>query len=112
MDLGEVTKIKSKAGRRNGLFMMLDLNVIGNNEENLPRFYIHTLSPFTDFRNGSYAMTSLKKVSGTKGFLDIHDVRKKCKLGKVEDCNNAMFIEQVTNECKCRIWALDNNKEV
>ena len=112
MDLGKMTKIKSKTGRKNGLFMMLDLNVVGSTEEDLPRFYIHTLSPFTDFRNGSYALSSLKKVSGTDGFLSIPDAQKQCQLGEVEDCNNAKFIEQVANECKCRLWVLDNNKEV
>ena len=55
----------------------LDLESSGADDRS-PKIYLNTLSSFTDFRVGSYAMTSLKKMTGTESFLKQTDEQTRC----------------------------------
>ena len=112
LDLGKVGVGKSKAGKKNGLELVLDLNTPGNEQENVARIYLHTLSPFTDTRNGSYAMSALKKTSGTNGFIGMPDAEKKCQEQSTDECNTQKYFQNVQKECLCTMWVLDNKREV
>ena len=70
------------------------------------RIYLNTLSSFTDFRAGSYAMTSLKKLTGTESFLTQTDEEKKCSIETLEDCQARSYIDRVQEKCGCVPWAI------
>ena len=72
------------------------------------RIYLNTLSSFTDYRAGRYAMTALKKMSGTEGFLKQTDEEKKCRIETLEDCQARSYIEIVQQECGCLPWAISS----
>ena len=91
---------------------MLDSNTPGNEEENVARIHLHTLSPFTDYRNGSYAMSALKKMTGTDGFLGLPDSAKKCQLETFEECNSRKYVDRIGTSCHCTPWALQDKPEV
>ena len=112
LDLSKVGVGKSRAGKKNGLELVLDSNTPGNEEGVIARIHLGTLSPFTDYRNGSYAMSALKKMTGTKGFLGLPDAQKRCQIEPSDACNTQKFLEKVQTECHCRLWALDTRREV
>ena len=72
------------------------------------RIYLNTLSGFTDSRAGSYALTALKKMTGTGSFLKQSDREKKCRIGTLEDCEAKRYIERVQERCSCVPWALSS----
>ena len=72
------------------------------------KIYFNTLSSFTDYRAGSYAMTALKKMTGTDSFLKQTDEEKKCRIETPEDCQAKSFIESVQKKCGCVPWALSS----
>ena len=72
------------------------------------RIYLNTLSSFTDYRAGSYALTSLKKITGTESFLEQSDSNKKCKIETLEQCQTQNFIDRVLKKCGCVPWALSS----
>ena len=108
LNLSKVGVSKSKAGKMNGLELVLDSNTPGK----VARIYLVTLSPFTDYRNGSYAMTSLKKMTGTKSFLGLLDAEKRCQVETSGECNTQKYFQAIRSKCHCRLWALDSNREV
>ena len=113
IDLAKVDQVNSsKTDKSNGLVLVLDSNTPLNEEENVARIHLGTLSPFTDYRNGSYAMSVLKKMTGTKGFLGLPDAQKRCQIQPSDECNTQKFFEKVQAKCHCRLWALDTNREV
>ena len=105
---------RAKAGKENGLLLVLDSNrvAVGEKDTNLARIYLHTLSPFTDYRNGSYAMSALKKMTGTDGFLGLPDSAKKCQLETFEECNSRKYVDRIGTSCHCTPWALQDKPEV
>ena len=103
---------KSAPGKSNGLSMILDANTIGNEEENVAKIYIHTLSPFSEYKNGSYGLFSLTKITGTSGFLSIPDADKKCQVEAFEECNTRRYLQRVHIKCKCAPWALGDTYKV
>ena len=64
------------------------------------------MSSFSDSRAGSYALTALKKMSGTASFLEQTDEERKCLLASREDCQAEAFLETVRQECGCLPWGL------
>ena len=113
LDLSKVHKVNSsKTGKQNGLVLVLDPNTPENEEENVARIHLHTLSPFTDYRNGSYAMSSLKKMTATKGFLGMSETNKKCQVENFEDCKTMKYLEKIQKECHCIQWALHDKEKV
>ena len=109
LDLHAIDNVnKPGSGKSKGLLMVLD----SNQENKLARIHLHTLSPFTSNRSGSYAMSSLKKMTGSDGFLKMPDVDKKCNVEHFEECNTKKYLEQIRNRCKCVLWALDKIQQV
>ena len=83
----------------------LDTEAIGQ-DTNDARIYLNTLSSFTDVRSGSYAMTSLKKMTGTDSFLELPLDKKLCQIGTFEDCQVQNYAMEVLEQCGCVPWAL------
>ena len=86
-------------------FMILDLEASEDND-NSARIYLNTLSTFSDFRSGSYALSSLKKMTGTDGSLQQMDPQKKCRNEIFEKCQAQSYIDTVQKKCGCVPWAL------
>ena len=113
LNLSKVHKVNSsKTGKQNGLVLVLDPNTPGNEDENVARIDLGILSPLTDYTNGSYAMSALKKMTGTEGFLGLPDADKRCQTETSDEYNTQRFLEKVQAECHCTLWALDTKKEV
>ena len=107
LDLRNVEDVnKSMTGKTSGLTLVLDPNTLET--DMFARIYLHTLSPFTDFRNGSYAMSVLKKMTGTKGFLKNADEGETCQIEEFEKCNTREYVGLVSDKCQCTLWALNN----
>ena len=68
--------------------------------------HISTLDRFWDTKPGSYAMTSLKKMTGTSSFLDLPENIKDCQIEDQERCYSRKYIEELQNQCNCLPWAL------
>ena len=118
----------SKSGLKNGLLLTVDpgkTDFVNNKEkttdqdhygllnleplretEGAASIYINTLAGFTDFRAGSYAMTGLKKTTGTKSFLNLPDEVKGCQNEMYEDCIAQRYIIKAQQKCGCFPWAL------
>ena len=110
---------KTKTGRANGLFLLLDPNPYQLNitEENVPsskdqsfKVIVHTLAQYTTYGSGSYAMSALKKMTGTNSFLRLPEEDKMCLVHDREDCQTQKYLKQVHTECKCIPWALKTDK--
>ena len=115
-------KGKTKSGKANGLFLLLDPFPYRPNitEENVLRFkdksfkiHIHTLAQFTTFGPGSYEMSALKKMTGTATFMQLPEENRMCSVNvqNREDCQTQKYLEEVETECNCIPWALRTNKE-
>ena len=81
-------------------------------DANSGRLYINTLASFTDYRAGSYAMSALKKMTGTDSFLKQTDEEKKCRIETLEDCQAKIYIDRVQHKCGCIPWALSSALDV
>ena len=113
LDLVKIDRLgSSKTGMSNGLLLVLDSNTLKNEKETAAKIYLDTLFPFTDYRNGSYAMSSLKKMTGTKRFLSMLDTEKKCQVGTLDGCKTNKYLSNVQKDCNCVIWALQDKLEV
>ena len=119
-------------GKRNGVMILLDQGLTEEGkptaEDSLPmknvkelvslnteaigqdtndaRIYLNTLSSFTDVRSGSYAMTSLKEMTGTDSFLELPLDKKQCQIGTFEECQVQNYAVEVLKQCGCVPWAL------
>ena len=128
INITSLTKNKTKEGLKNGLFLVLDLGnqdksqVTKNLGYNLrsynfepeskqsisAKIYLNTLASFTSFRSGSYAMSVLKKMTGTDNFIGLPVGQKKCQIETFEACWTKMYIESVQSQCGCVPWALSS----
>ena len=77
-------------------------NLMTSVNENSVKIHIKTLSGFQSLGPGSYRMTSVKKLKGTKDFLGMSQVDRKCSLEDFEDCRRKALLEK----CKCVPWEL------
>ena len=68
-------------------------------QTNSARIYINTLSSINNFRAGSYALTDLKKMSGTTSFLDLPLAKNPCHIGPVKDCQTQKCAVEVQMKC-------------
>ena len=114
--------LKARGGMDGGLVLLLDYNTersiltedfIQNKEDsNLlkyktedtitsARIYIPTLAPFSGYGSGSYVMTSLKQMTGTKNFLNLPSKDKKCENYKFEDCMSTQLLNKGSIEVGC-----------
>ena len=128
LNLSLTNSKRAGIGLRNGLLLLLDSGNSGHSQQkeeqladqdivslNLEAFqpskssariYLNTLASFTGYRTGSYAMSSLKRMTGTKGFMELPDQNKNCHLGTLEDCAAGIYTEKVQKECYCVPWSL------
>ena len=104
---------ETKSGISNGLLLLIDPNnlQIKNREENNFRMYIHTLSQHTIGGSGVYALTSLKKMTGTQSFLDLPEQKKECQVGSTEDCLAEKLIAEIKDHCFCIPWHLTRSSK-
>ena len=129
LDVSKISKDKVSNGRRNGLVMLLDFRTTeiietqnsldsdmektnidieqSNEDKTSARVFIQTLSRFSGYGEGSYAMSALKKMGGTKNFLEFPDDMKKCQVGALEGCHYDNYFERVQEECGCVPWGFD-----
>ena len=108
-------KAETKQGKTNGLLLMVDPGEAGHDqnddEENTSlKLYIHTLSGFTGYKAGSYAMSALKRMTGTSGFLSLPEAQKRCQVELREDCERSLFVEELEKECGCIPWTIIGNQ--
>ena len=110
LDIGKSVKRSSKAGKINGLRVLLDpnpfrLNVTTEKKADGQRqeikVYVHTLAQCTAFGPGEYAMTALKRMKGTKSFKQLPDSQKNCQVHNREECETKRFLEEVRSNCNC-----------
>ena len=117
LDVAKIEKKPSKAGKSNGLFLLVDpdpyqRNPVGRKERHEDqsfKVYIHTLAQFTAFGPGAYAMSALKSMTGTKSFKQLDDDQKSCKVHSREKCRSLKFLDQVKSSCSCVPWPLINS---
>ena len=124
LDLRDSVRGGSKGGKGNGLLLVLDPKIksyenvkgeveseVNNDPNHLASIYLSTMTPFTNSKNGSYALSVLKKMTGTAGFLRIPDEEKNCQVEAFEECNTGMYLNKVAGKCKCAPWALSSDKK-
>ena len=127
LDVNRVAKSNSGAGRGNGLLLLIDpVNPEQKDKYKTPKsndhmittlnieqtktntqgikIYINTLEKFDTFDFGSFAMRSLKKMTGTEAFLENTD--KDCYVETFENCQARRYLEEVTKHCGCVPWSL------
>ena len=113
----------TKSGKSNGLLLLLDpspynLNKKDNNavvsKSAIKDFkiFIHTLAQYTNFGPGAYAMTTLKKETGTQSFKQLPEHQRVCSLHNREECQTQKYWGQVKKDCKCSPWNLQNDKVI
>ena len=123
LDIRRFERKPTKAGKKYGLFFLLDPNPYSmksskdkaarNNEESF-KVYIHTLAQHSSFGPGVYSMHILKKMSGTESFQQLQDNQKKCQVHNRELCQTNKYFDQVQENCNCVPWSMatENNNEV
>ena len=79
---------------------------ISNAEKTSSRIYVQTLSEISFFGAGSYAMSALNRMVGTKSFMEFPDETKECQTGSLEDCHSKNYFEKVKQQCQCIPWSL------
>ena len=72
------------------------------------------LEPLLLFGEGTYALTSVKEMTGTDSFLELDEKIKLCQTREtVEDCLAKDFLKKGLEKCKCTPFRLRNfTKEV
>ena len=130
LNLSSIRTEKSKAGENAALMIFIDQGTANKNIEqdgsspgiddkfyhlelkasedvaSSVRINLNLLSSFSDHRAGSYAMSSLKKITGTESFLGQTEEKKKCMLETREDCQNKIYMANVQEKCGCFPWSL------
>ena len=130
LNLSSIETGKTEAGKGSGLVIIIDIGVQNiyktqskdSKEKNInplalassgvdsssARIYLNTLSSYSDYRAGSYALTSLKKMTGTESFLKQTDDKKNCRIEALEDCQAGSFFDRVLKKCGCVPWSLSS----
>ena len=119
LDVAKLVNNSSKPGITNGLFLLVDpnpyhLNSIEEKEaesrQDSFKIHIHTLAQYSALGHGSFGMTSLKRMTGTKSFEQLPEHQKKCVVHNREDCQTQRYTEKIIKECKCIPWAFQNEQ--
>ena len=119
LEINKLGEKPTKSGKTNGLFLLLDPNPYGLNstgknihvsdtEEQSFKIYFHTLAQFATYGSGSYWMSALKKMTGTKGFKKLPDHQKKCSVHNREECQTEKYLEGIQGECNCTPWSMQS----
>ena len=127
LDLSKINNKKARYGLKSGLVLIMDPlekekkaeaetrdKITSLNFESIQfsgssaKIYLNTLASFTNYRAGSYAMSALKKMSGTNSFLELPDAAKKCKTETFEECHVVRYNAEVQKQCGCLPWSLNS----
>ena len=73
---------------------------------NTATIHLSTLARTSITKPGTYAMASLKKMTGTDNFLNLPDNTKGCQIEAQESCHNRRYVEELQKQCNCLPWAL------
>ena len=71
----------------------------------------NTLAHYTAIGPGSYGMSVLKRMTGTKSFEQLPIDQKKCLVHNREECQTQKYLDQVQRECNCTPWALKTDQD-
>ena len=108
LDVKNITRTKSKAGRGMGLTLLLDrINPRTGIDPNF-RIFLNTLDGFSDMKDGSYRMINVKKLVGTDSFMALPDEDRGCQEKTLHDCSAQLFLERIKQSCECVPWDLKN----
>ena len=112
----------TEAGKSKGLLLLLDPSPYQiqddesvkdeRNRQKTFKVYIHTLAPFTAYGPGAFAMSTLKRMTGTKSFMELPENQKKCAIHIREECQTDKFFSQVKANCSCVPWSLTMNDNI
>ena len=112
--LKDQLKRPTKYGRKNGLMLMIDPGQIikrhnDDDKDGSFKIYIHTLSGFSGYKAGSYALDSLKQMTVTSGFMSLLDDQKRCQNEVWEDCQRLKLFDEFQKQCDCIPWPISRN---
>ena len=93
------------ASRKVNRFETLNMRFV-NSVQNSASIHINTLGRFSDYRAGSYVLTTPKQMTGTQSFLNLSDDKKGCQIKEFESCRVEAFVRKVLNKCECLPWHL------
>ena len=124
IDIAKLETGQSEAGKSKGLLLLLDPSPYQieddgrsvkdeRNKQKTFKVYIHTLAPFTAYGPGAFAMSTLKRMTGTASFMELPENQKKCAIHNREECQTDKFFSQVKANCSCVPWSItinDNTK--
>ena len=85
--------------------MTFSLNPIIHDDTSA-RIYLNTLSGFTAYRAGRFAMSAIKQMTGTDSFLQQTDDNKGCQIEAFEDCQKKRYMARLQQLCGCVPWAI------
>ena len=111
----------TKTGKKSGLFLLLDPSPYpmkstdgrvknAKNDQESFKVYIHTLAGHSAFGAGTYAMQTLKRMTGKPSFFEMRDSQKECQVHSREKCQTEMFLSHLRRNCNCVLWALTSEK--
>ena len=116
LDTVKLREHPTKPGKANGLLLLIDPKPYQVKHKDGAEDFkmdgksfkvsIHTLAQYTMFGPGSYAMSTLKKTTGTSNFKDLPDHQKKCLDHNKEECQTQKYLDRVKKECKCIPWTV------
>ena len=117
LDVAKIAKIAENPTRPDksyGLRLLLDpkpfqLSPADDDAKDF-KVIVHTLAQHTKFGRGSYAMTTLKKMTGTESFKQLPDQQKKCRVHNRNKCQTQKYLEEVLEKCSCIPWPLQLNQ--
>ena len=117
LDVNNITRATSKAGRAMGLTLLLDrINPRSVQNENGVdhsfRIFLNTLDGFSDVKDGSYRMINVKKMVGTDSFMAMPDEDRDCQERTLQACSAQFFLEKIKQSCSCVPWALKDAVKV
>ena len=72
----------------------------------MARITLNTMARFTKYGSGSYKLSVLKKMTGTKSFIGLPDEVKQCQIESFADCQVRRYLEEVNKVCGCVPWSL------
>ena len=132
LNLNLIAGDRTKAGVEYGLLMLLDPGTNGHIEDkddktaeqeskitslNLKpineldsslKIYLNTLASFSGYRAGSFALSGLKKMTGTDSFIALPDESKGCQIETFEECQSQRYVQELQRQCGCLPWTLSS----
>ena len=114
LDIAKLVNYPTKSGKSKGLLLLLDPNPYNLNSESTGghnfKVFIHTIAQYTTYGPGSYGMSALKRMTGTKSFEQLPDYQRECLVHSREECQTRKYLDQVQKECSCMPWALQTDQ--